>query len=46
MALPPDLGVVGFIPQQLVSVLVGRYQLSLYPKMTPGASVVERPHAF
>jgi hypothetical protein len=46
MALLPDLGVVGFIPQQLVSVLVRRYQLNLYPKLTPGASVVERVHAF
>ncbi len=47
MALPPDLGVVlGFVPQQLVSVSVGRYQLNLYPKLTPGASVVERAHAF
>jgi hypothetical protein len=46
MALPPDHGVVRFVPQQLVSVLVGRYQLNLYPKLTPGALVVEHAHAF
>jgi hypothetical protein len=46
MALPPDLGVVGFVPQQLVFVLVRRYQLNLYPKLTPGTSVVECAHAF
>ncbi len=37
---------MGFVPQQLVSVSVGRYQLNLYPKLTPGAWVVERAHAF
>ncbi len=37
---------MGFVPQQLVSVLVGRYQLNLYPKLTPGTSVVECAHAF
>jgi hypothetical protein len=46
MLLPPDLGVVGFVPQQLISVLVGRYQLNLYPKLTPGALVMEHAHAF
>jgi hypothetical protein len=46
MVSPPDLGVVGFVPQQLVSVLVGRYQLNLYPKLTPGALVMEHAHAF
>jgi hypothetical protein len=46
MALPPDLGVMGFIPQQLVSISVGRYQLNLYPKLTPGALVVECIYAF
>ncbi len=37
---------MGFVPQQLVSVSVGRYQLNLYPKLTPGASVVECAYAF
>jgi hypothetical protein len=46
MASPPDLGVVDFVPQQLVSVLVGRYQLNLYPKLTLGTLVVECAHAF
>jgi hypothetical protein len=46
MSLQPDLSVVGFIPQQLVTVSVGRYQLNLYPKLSPGASLAERAHAY
>jgi hypothetical protein len=41
-----DLSILGFIPKQLVPVSVGLYQVSLYPKLSPSASVVERAHAF
>jgi hypothetical protein len=46
MSLQPDLSIVGFVPQQLVTVSVGRYQLNLYPKLSPGASLVKRAHAY
>jgi hypothetical protein len=46
MTSQPDLSVLGFVPKQLVPVSVGRYQVNLYPKLSPSASVVERAHAF
>jgi hypothetical protein len=46
MSSQPDLSVVGFVPQQLVTVSIGRYQLNLYPKLSPGASLVEPAHAY
>jgi hypothetical protein len=44
--LQPGLGIVGFVPKQLITVSVGRYQLNLYPKLSPGTSLVERAHAY
>jgi hypothetical protein len=46
MSLQPNLSIVGFVPQQLVTVSVGRYQLNLYPKLSPGASLDKRTHAY
>jgi hypothetical protein len=46
MTSQPNLSVLGFIPKQLVQVSVGRYQVNLYPKLSPSTSVVERAHAF
>jgi hypothetical protein len=46
MSSQPDLSVVGFIPEQLVPVSVGCYQVNLYPKLHPGASLVPRAHAY
>ncbi len=46
MSLQPHLCVVGFVPQQLVTVSVGWYQLNLYPKLSPGASLIKRTHAY
>jgi hypothetical protein len=46
MSSQADLGVVGFIPEQLVPVSVRRYQVNLYPKLHPTASVVVRAHAY
>jgi hypothetical protein len=46
MSSQPDLSIVGFVPHQLITVSVGWYQLNLYPKLSPGASVVERAHAY
>jgi hypothetical protein len=46
MTSQPNLSVLGFIPEQLVPVSVGHYQVNLYPKLSPSASVVERAHAF
>jgi hypothetical protein len=46
MTSQPDLSVLGIIPEQLVPVSVGHYQVNLYPKLSPSASVVERAHAF
>ncbi len=40
------MGAVGFVPKQLVPVSVGRYQINLYPKLHPTASVVVRAHAY
>jgi hypothetical protein len=37
---------VGFVPQQLVTVSVERYQFNLYPKQSPGASLVKCAHAY
>jgi hypothetical protein len=46
MSSQPNLGIVGFVPQQLVTMSVGRYQLNLYPKLSPGTSLVECAHAY
>jgi hypothetical protein len=46
MTSQPDLSVLGLIPKQLVPVSVGHYQVNLYPKLSPSASVVEHAHAF
>ncbi len=46
MSSQADLGVVGFVPEQLVPVSVGCYQVNLYPKLHPTASVVVRAHAY
>ncbi len=46
MTSQPDLSVLGFVPEQLVPVLVGRYQVNLYPKLSPSASVIEHAHTF
>jgi hypothetical protein len=46
MPLLSDLGAVGFVPQVLIPVSVGRYQANLCPKLNPGAPVHERAHAF
>ena len=40
------MGAVGFVPEQLVPVSVGRYQVNLYPKLHPTPSVVVRAHAY
>ncbi len=40
------MGAVGSVPKQLVPVSVGRYQVNLYPKLHPTASVVVRAHAY
>jgi hypothetical protein len=46
MSSQPDLGVVGFVPEQLIPVSVGRYQVNLYPKLHPGALPVACAHAY
>jgi hypothetical protein len=46
MSSQADLGVIGFVPEQLLPVSVGRYQVNLYPKLHPTASVVVRTHAY
>ncbi len=46
MTSQPNLSVLGFIPKQLVPVSVGCYQVNLYPKLSPSASVIEHAHAF
>jgi hypothetical protein len=44
MADPNSATEMGFIPQDLESIMVGR--LSVYPKITPKMPVYERAHAF
>jgi hypothetical protein len=46
MTSQPNLNVLGFVPEQLVPVSVGRYHVNLYPKLSPSASVVEHAHTF
>jgi hypothetical protein len=46
MSSQANLGVVGFVPEQLVLVSVGCYQVNLYPKLHLTASVVVRAHAY
>ncbi len=46
MSPQADLGVVGFVPEQVVPVSVGRYQVNLYPKLHPTASIVVHAPAY
>jgi hypothetical protein len=46
MSSRANLGVMGFVPEQLVPVSVGCYQVNLYPKLHPTASVVVHAHAY
>jgi hypothetical protein len=46
MSSQANLGAVGFVPEQLVPVSVGRYEVNLYPKLHPTASVIVCAHAY